>query len=115
MPATGLRTTARDATMASDVIDRSRRWFDDEQDAHDKVLASFDSVPAQRRDTPEFRKAVALFARMVAIEQGETQAAEQLLPLVYDERGLDKRGHRDIILKTHSKHSPWLLNNGTVT
>ncbi len=72
--------------MASDVIDRYRRWFDYEQDAHDKVLASFDSAPTQRRDTPEFRTAIALFAHMVAIEQGESQAVEQLLPLVYDER-----------------------------
>jgi uncharacterized damage-inducible protein DinB len=52
--------------MAIDIIDRYRRWFDYEQDAHAKVLASFDSVPTQRRETPEFRKAVAIFAHIVA-------------------------------------------------
>jgi hypothetical protein len=59
--------------MASDVIDRYRRSFDDKQDAHEKVLASFDSVPTHRQDTPDLRKAVALFAHMVTIEQRETR------------------------------------------
>jgi uncharacterized damage-inducible protein DinB len=52
--------------MATDVIARYRRWFEYEQDAHAKVLASFDSVPTERRETQEFRKAVALFAHIVA-------------------------------------------------
>jgi uncharacterized damage-inducible protein DinB len=52
--------------MATEGISRYRRWFDYEQAAHAKVLASFDSVPTERRETPEFRKAVALFAHIVA-------------------------------------------------
>src|SRR5271157_1596233 len=52
--------------MATAISDRYRRWFEYEQDAHAKVLASFDSVPTERRETPEFRKAVALFAHIVA-------------------------------------------------
>jgi uncharacterized damage-inducible protein DinB len=52
--------------MATDIINRYRRWFEYEQDAHAKVLASFDSVPIDRRETPEFRRAVAIFAHIVA-------------------------------------------------
>ncbi len=52
--------------MTSDVIGHYRRWFEYEQDAHAKVLASFESVPADRRASPEFRKAVALFGHIVA-------------------------------------------------
>jgi uncharacterized damage-inducible protein DinB len=52
--------------MASEIIDRFRRWFEYEQDAHAKVLVSIESVPADRREKPEFRKAVAIFAHIVA-------------------------------------------------
>jgi uncharacterized damage-inducible protein DinB len=52
--------------MAGDAIDRFRRWFDYEQDAHEKVLASFDSVPPDRRGSAEFRRAVSLFGHIVA-------------------------------------------------
>ena len=52
--------------MTNDVICRYRRWFEYERDAHTKVLASFDSVPAGRRESPEFRKAVAVFGHIVA-------------------------------------------------
>lgn len=52
--------------MSSEVIDRYRRWFEYECDAHAKVLASFDTVPPERRDAPEFRRATALLAHVVA-------------------------------------------------
>ena len=52
--------------MPDDIIARYRRWFEYEQDAHAKVLASFETVPADRRETPEYRKAVAIFAHIVA-------------------------------------------------
>jgi uncharacterized damage-inducible protein DinB len=48
------------------MIERFRRWFEYEQDAHAKVLASFETVPPERRDGHEFRKAVALFGHIVA-------------------------------------------------
>jgi uncharacterized damage-inducible protein DinB len=51
--------------MTNDLIDRFRRWFDYEHDAHAKVLASFDTVPPERRASPEFRKAVSLLAHIV--------------------------------------------------
>lgn len=52
--------------MADQLITRFRRWFEYEQDAHAKVLASLDTVPADRRAGPEYRKAVSLFAHIVA-------------------------------------------------
>jgi uncharacterized damage-inducible protein DinB len=52
--------------MASDRVEQYRRWFTYEQDVHAKVLASFDSVPADRRSAAEFKKAVTLFGHVVA-------------------------------------------------
>ena len=52
--------------MANELADRFRRWFEYEQDAHAKVLASFDTVPPDRRDGREFKKAVALLGHVVA-------------------------------------------------
>jgi Uncharacterized protein conserved in bacteria len=46
-------------------VERYRRWFDYEKDAHAKVLASFDAVPEDKRATPEYQKAVSLFAHMM--------------------------------------------------
>lgn len=46
-------------------VNRYRRWFEYERDAHAKVLASFDALPAGARATPEFQKAVGLFAHMM--------------------------------------------------
>jgi uncharacterized damage-inducible protein DinB len=51
--------------MASELIARFRRWFEYEKDAHAKVLASFATVPVDRRDAPEFHRAVAVFAHIV--------------------------------------------------
>jgi uncharacterized damage-inducible protein DinB len=47
------------------MIDRFRRWFAYETDAHLKVLASLDTVPAARRDSPEYRRAVSILAHIV--------------------------------------------------
>jgi uncharacterized damage-inducible protein DinB len=52
--------------MPSDLIERFRRWFDYEQDAHAKVLASLDTIPPDRRDCAEYRKAVSLLGHIVA-------------------------------------------------
>lgn len=51
--------------MSSNDVARYRRWFDYEMDAHAKVLASFDAVAEDRRDAPEYHKAIALFAHMM--------------------------------------------------
>jgi uncharacterized damage-inducible protein DinB len=55
--------------MASDLADRFRRWFEYETDAHAKVLTSFDTVPAERRKSPEFRRAVSLLAHIVVCRE----------------------------------------------
>lgn len=55
--------------MAAEIRNRFRRWFEYEQDAHAKVISSFHSVPEGKRSAPEFRKAVALLAHIVAARQ----------------------------------------------
>jgi uncharacterized damage-inducible protein DinB len=52
--------------MANTLTDRFRRWFDYERDAHAKTLASLETVPEDRRDGPEFRRALAIFGHVVA-------------------------------------------------
>jgi uncharacterized damage-inducible protein DinB len=47
-------------------IERFQRWYVYEKDCHAKVVASLDTVPPDRRASPEFGKAVALLAHMVA-------------------------------------------------
>jgi uncharacterized damage-inducible protein DinB len=51
--------------MASELVERYRRWLDYESDAHAKVVRSLESVPGERRSAPEFRKAVDLLAHVV--------------------------------------------------
>ena len=50
-------------------IEHFQRWYTYEKDSHAKVLASLDTVPTDRRTSPEFGKAVALLAHMVAARQ----------------------------------------------
>ncbi len=52
--------------MTVDAASRYRRWFDYEKDAHAMVVRSLESVPASRRSTTEFRKAVDLLAHLAA-------------------------------------------------
>jgi uncharacterized damage-inducible protein DinB len=52
--------------MSRNTIDRYIRWFEYEKDAHAKVLASFDTVPPQGRNTAEYRRAVSVLAHVVA-------------------------------------------------
>jgi uncharacterized damage-inducible protein DinB len=46
--------------------DRIRYWYDHERDCNTKTLAMIESVPAERRVTPEFQRAVDLMAHMVS-------------------------------------------------
>src|SRR5215208_175102 len=48
------------------LADRFRRWYEYERDCNAKSLAMLESVPADRRDTPEFQKAVGRMAHLVA-------------------------------------------------
>lgn len=47
-------------------VEQYRRWFQYETDAHEKVIRSLESVPAERRASPEFRKAVAILGHVAA-------------------------------------------------
>jgi len=51
--------------MADSMPARYRRWFEYEIDAHEKVVASLNTVPADQRGSPAFRKAVDLLAHIV--------------------------------------------------
>jgi uncharacterized damage-inducible protein DinB len=51
------------------MAERFRRWFEYEKDAHAKVMRSLETVPADRRAGPEFRKAVTLLAHLAAARQ----------------------------------------------
>ena len=52
-----------------ETVKRFQRWYEYEKDAHAKVLGSLDTVPRAERTTPEFGKAVALLAHMIAARQ----------------------------------------------
>ncbi len=49
--------------------DRFRRWYEYECDCNAKTLAMLDSVPADRRQTPDFQKAVERMGHLVAARQ----------------------------------------------
>ena len=51
------------------LADRFRRWYEYERDCNAKTLAMLASVPAERRGTPEFQKAVDRMAHLVAARQ----------------------------------------------
>jgi uncharacterized damage-inducible protein DinB len=52
--------------MATNMIDRFRRWFEYEKEVHTKTLLSFQTVPETETSSPSFQKAVSLFAHIVA-------------------------------------------------
>jgi uncharacterized damage-inducible protein DinB len=51
------------------LADRFRRWYEYERDCNAKTLAMLASVPEERRDAPEFHKAVGRMAHLVAARQ----------------------------------------------
>ena len=51
--------------MPASNVDRYRRWFEYEKDAHQKVLRSLDAA-AEAHRSPSFQRAVDLFAHMMA-------------------------------------------------
>jgi uncharacterized damage-inducible protein DinB len=52
--------------MSEALARQYRRWLEYEADAHARVIRSLESVPADRRSSPEYRKAVALLAHIIA-------------------------------------------------
>ena len=55
--------------MADVLADRFREWFVYERDAHAKVFASLGTVPENRREGPEYQKAVSLMAHLAVGRQ----------------------------------------------
>lgn len=51
------------------MADRYRRWFAYEKDAHEKTLASLETVPEESRADPAFAKSVSLLAHIAAARQ----------------------------------------------
>jgi uncharacterized damage-inducible protein DinB len=51
--------------MTNTMADRFRKWFAYEQDAHAKVVRSLENIPAHRRNSPEYHKAVDWLAHLV--------------------------------------------------
>jgi len=52
--------------MSNATVTKYRRLLDYEADAHEKVVRSLVSVPVERRDSPEYRRAVTILAHLVA-------------------------------------------------
>ena len=52
--------------MSQTMIGRYHRWFTYEKDVHQKVLASFESVPMEQRTSLAYQKAIDLFAHLAA-------------------------------------------------
>ncbi|WP_165249998.1 DinB family protein [Paludisphaera soli] len=52
--------------MPDPVADRFRRWFQYECDAHARVFDSLETVPPERRDSAEYRRAVDLMGHLIA-------------------------------------------------
>jgi uncharacterized damage-inducible protein DinB len=46
------------------MIERYRRWYLYEREAHERVVRSLEVLPGERRRTPEFEKAVGLLAHL---------------------------------------------------
>lgn len=55
--------------MAREMVDRFLRWLEYENDVHGRVMQSLESVPTERRTSPEFQRAATLFAHIVAARQ----------------------------------------------
>src|SRR5262249_27209326 len=51
------------------LADRFRHWYEYERDCNAKALSMLESIPAERRDAPEFQKAVDRLAHLCAARQ----------------------------------------------
>lgn len=52
--------------MNTTMIDRYRRWFTYEIEVHQKVLASFETVPLDQRNSAAYQKALDLFGHLAS-------------------------------------------------
>ncbi len=51
--------------MSENLVERYRRWFEYEKDAHEKVLESLKSVPESKWTDLRFQKAIDLFCHII--------------------------------------------------
>jgi uncharacterized damage-inducible protein DinB len=58
-----------------------RRWFEAEKDAHAKTLRSLESVPADRRASPEFQKALSIMGHLAYARRAWITRIEGAAPL----------------------------------
>jgi uncharacterized damage-inducible protein DinB len=52
--------------MLPSLVEQYQRWFVYEKDSHRKVLASFETVPPEKRDSEPFQKAMNIMGHIVA-------------------------------------------------
>jgi uncharacterized damage-inducible protein DinB len=52
--------------MLPTMVEQYRRWFEYEKDSHRKVLAAIETVPAERRASEPFQKAMRLMGHIIA-------------------------------------------------
>lgn len=52
--------------MSGGMVERFRRWFEYERDAHAKVIHSLDTVPEAKRTSAEYQRAIAILGHLVA-------------------------------------------------
>ena len=51
--------------MPGSRIEQYRRWFEYEKDSHRKVMAAFETVPPNQRDSPSFQKALDIMVYLI--------------------------------------------------
>jgi len=52
--------------VSEGVLTCYRRWFEYEKDSHAKVVKSLESVPADRRSSPEYKRALSILGHIAA-------------------------------------------------
>ena len=55
--------------MSEEMVQRFRRWYEYEIDAHAKVVRSLQSVPPERRTSPEYLKAISILAHLATVRR----------------------------------------------
>ncbi len=55
--------------MPGSRIEQYRRWFEYERASHRKVMAAFETVPPNQRDSPSFQKALDIMVYLIVAHQ----------------------------------------------
>jgi uncharacterized damage-inducible protein DinB len=100
--------------MTRALASRFQRWFEHERHAHDKVLRSLESVPAERRSSPEFGKALAILAHVAAARR-VWLIRLGLLPGPQGTITPEKLTLAEVAALLQSVHGPWAEHLARVT